>query len=229
MPNLLTLINSRNKVVDYNIFLVEFSTMKKSKTKKKQKETIKLSKQHEIFVAAYCEKLSMADAYMVAYPNASRQTARSNGYKLLKNPVIAEAIEKKFQERKQNFEINEKEIIQRLKSFIEVDPKEYYDSNYIAKNLDAIAPEKRKLIKQVKITNAGVSIELPDKVEALTKLGQQIGMFGSGNKLDQSKFLVRIFVVPPIDNTIKLPDVKEITKQLINDRLNGNGNAGEKH
>lgn len=201
--------------------------MKKSKKKKSPKkiEEPKLSKQHEIFVSAYCEKLSMADAYMVAYPQASRQTARSNGYKLLQNPAIVAAIEKKFEEKKRNFEINEREIIQKLKSFIEVDPKEYYDANYVAKNLDQIPTDKRKLIKQVKVTSAGVSIELPDKVEALTKLGQQIGMFGSGNKLDQSKYLVRIFVVPPIDNSIHLPDAKEVAKQLITDRLNNNGNG----
>jgi len=171
------------------------------------------------FAQEYANSLNIQDAYLKAYPKATPDTARSNGYKLFKMPKVQKMIQAYFQERQKKFDLTEKSIIDKLKAIVEADPSAYFDRNYTVKSLDQIPEQLRKLIKNIKVTQAGITIELPDKVEALTKIGQHIGMFGT-NRQDDNRFLVRIYVVPAIDNQISLPDKTAVGKQLINERVN---------
>jgi hypothetical protein len=51
-----------------------------------------LSLKHEVFVSAWCSCFNGTDAYQIAYPKASRATARANAADLLANTDIQEEI-----------------------------------------------------------------------------------------------------------------------------------------
>lgn len=189
----------------------------------------RLSKQKEqqanlIFAKEYANTLNITQSYLKAYPKAKRTTAQVNGLRMFRRPDIQALIKKFFEERQKKFDITEKAIIEKLKTIVDVDPAAYFDNTYTVKSLDQIPEQLRKLIKNIKVSQAGITIELPDKIEALTKIGQHIGMFGTG-KQDDNRYLVRIYVVPAINNQITLPDKVAVARQLITDKVNSNNNS----
>lgn len=171
------------------------------------------------FCEEYVNCLNKTKAYLRAFPKAKPNTAASQSHKLLAKPAVQNYIEQLFQERQKKFELNEKKIIEKLKQIIDTDPIEIFGKDYQPKNLEEIPENIRKLIKKISVVDGKVTVELPDKVEAITKLGQHIGMFGSKSQSDTSKFLVRIYVVPAINYKIQLPDKRKVAKELITDKL----------
>lgn len=180
----------------------------------------------ELFAQAYISTLDITAAYRQVYPDAKTSTAQVNGYRLFKHPKTQELIRKHFNKIKNRFELNEKAIIEKLKNIIEIDPTAIFNNKFEVKNLSEIPLEVRKLIKNIKVSNNGIQVELPDKLEALTKIGQHIGMFGTNKSGDDNRYLVRIYVVPPINYNITLPDTKQVAKQLIDSRINKHNNNG---
>ena len=58
----------------------------------------KLNKAQEVFVSEYLSCFNATEAYSRAYPKAKRTTAASNGYELLRNTEIQEAIQSRLNE-----------------------------------------------------------------------------------------------------------------------------------
>lgn len=63
------------------------------------KQAKKLTKAQEVFIDEYLLCLNATDAYLKAYPKVSRETAATNGSRLLRNAQIREEIERRFAER----------------------------------------------------------------------------------------------------------------------------------
>ena len=177
---------------------------------------------HRKFAEEYVNSLNQTKAYLKAFPKASPRTAGSQSYKLMGRKEVQEYIEELFKERQKKFELNEKKIIEKLKQIVDIDPISIFKEDYQPKSLEEIPEPIRKLIKKINVVDGKITVELFDKVEAITKLGQHIGMFGSKNQSESSKYLVRIYVVPAINYKITLPDKRKVAKELLEEKLQVN-------
>ncbi len=180
----------------------------------------KLTDAEEVFCQEYVNTLNLTKAYQKAYPEATYSTARAQAIRVIGRNRVQLRISDLFEQRKKKFKIDERSIIQKLLSIIDLDPVDIFNPDGTVKSLSQIPKDLRKLIKQIKVTQQGTTIELTDRMDAITKLGQHLGMFGTLKQGESGKYLVRIYVVPAISNKIDLPDAKSVAKELIEQKVN---------
>ena len=186
------------------------------------RKRLTLPDNYKKFAEEFVNTMNQTKAYMKAFPKAKITTAGSQSHKLMGRREVQEYIEELFKERQKKFELNEKKIIEKLKQIVDIDPISIFKDDYQPKSLEEIPEPIRKLIKKINVVDGKITVELPDKIEAITKLGQHIGMFGSKNQSESSKYLVRIYVVPAINYKITLPDKRKVAKELLEEKLQVN-------
>lgn len=167
-----------------------------------------LSAKHQIFIDEYVGCWNATDAYLVAYPKASREAARRAGSRLLTNVDIASAISERVAERA----MGKDEVVDRLAAqargsmgdFAKVNDQgqPYFDL--------AAAQQARKLglIKKLKVktrtfqetyydleaedfskrdvAEAHFEFELYDAQSALTLIGRHHGIFKDKVEINHS-------------------------------------------
>ena len=145
-----------------------------------------LSAQQQFFVEEYLRTFNATDSYMAAYPNAKRNTATSNGYRLLKeNPEIIELVQVRLSEAAMSAD----EVLARLAAEARGDIDDFLDDDG---NFDLDKARKAKktgLIKKLKtktttrtvgemeVKTTEVEFELYDAQAAKALLGKHHKLF----------------------------------------------------
>lgn len=150
-----------------------------------------LSAQQQFFVEEYLRTFNATDSYMAAYPNAKRNTAASNGYRLLKeNPEIIELVQVRLSEAAMSAD----EVLARLAEHARGDVGDFlrYEpstDDVIVDLPKAVAAKKTRLIKKLmqkrttrtdkdgtEIEEVVTSVEMYDAQGALGLLGKHHGL-----------------------------------------------------
>lgn len=155
-----------------------------------------LSAKHQIFIDEYVGCWNATDAYLVAYPKASREAARRAGSRLLTNVDIASAISERVAERA----MSQHEVLDRL---AEQARGSMGDFLITSQNGDvqvdvAKAQSKAHLIKKVtqrrtirttekaETEETVLTFELYDAQSALTLIGRHHGIFKDKVEINHS-------------------------------------------
>lgn len=172
-----------------------------------------LSERHKAFVEEYLSCFNATEAYARVWRPAKRPSAAANGYKMLRNPDVAEAISQRLSETAMTAD----EVLMRLAAHARGDMGDYLtttgelDLSVIAGNIQAEAeseqvqakpPNKKtgllKKITQKRTRRTGesfdveeivTSIELYDAQSALKILGDHHGLF-KGNPAENPQHVV---------------------------------------
>lgn len=158
-----------------------------------------LSAKHSIFIDEYVGSWNATDAYLVAYPKASREAARRAGSRLLTNVDIAAAISERVAERA----MGKDEVVDRLAAQARGSMGDFAKVNDAGQPyFDLAAAQKARkmgLIKKLKVktrtyqetyldpeaaefekrdvTETQFEFELYDAQSALTLIGRHHGIF----------------------------------------------------
>lgn len=145
-----------------------------------------LTVQQQFFVEEYLRTFNATDSYMAAYPSAKRNTAASNGYRLLhENPDVIELVQLRLSESA----MSANEVLMRLAQharsnmgdFIRVTP----DGSFAIDLTGAESAQKLGLIRKVTKTTRRfgdteieeATIDLYDSQSALVHLGKHLDLF----------------------------------------------------
>lgn len=144
-----------------------------------------LSAKHQQFIEAYLQGASATDAYLVVYPAANRTTAATNGWRLLKTPRIAEAI----QARLDKAAMPADEVLARITDHARADVDDFLDADGAFDLAKARRAKRTGLIKKFKtktttrvvgemeVKTIEVEFELHDAQSALALLGKHYKLF----------------------------------------------------
>ena len=129
-----------------------------------------------MFADGWLKSWNATDAYSLAYPNCTRETARRNGHKLLSNTDILAYI--------REHQMKPEEILGRLEDQAQ-GAEGYFDYNTGQLEIRRlIADGKGHLIKKQKRTMTGVEVELYDAQRALELLGKHQKLFTDKTEID---------------------------------------------
>ena len=135
-----------------------------------------LKPKHRAFVEAYLRLWNATEAYLVAYPKASRATAGRNGSILLKNTDIAAAISARLKE----MALDADEVLARLSDQATANVAAFFcyapDGRVTGVNTEALQ-KRGHLVKKIKVDPEKIEIELYDGQNALVQLGRYHGLF----------------------------------------------------
>lgn len=132
-----------------------------------------LSAKHRLFVAEYLRTWNATDAYVVAYPKASRETARRNGSLLLTNTDIKAEIDLYLNEKV----MSANEVLARLTEQARSEQSRYITASGGVNLAQMIADGKSHLIKGIKRTQFGDKVEFYDAQAAQVHIGKHHGLF----------------------------------------------------
>lgn len=148
-----------------------------------------LSNKHRAFIENYLLCFNATEAYSRVYAPPSRETAASNGYRLLRNAEIAEIISQRLTETAMSAD----EVLMRLADHARADIGEFLagDDGDVATDIQAMREKKKThLIKKITQTRRQrtfrddsaeeetvVSLELHDAQAALVHLGRHHKLF----------------------------------------------------
>lgn len=131
-----------------------------------------LSPKHQQFINEYIDCWNQTEAYRRVYPNSSYEAARANARRLIANDSISAEIQRRIAENA----MKPNEVLARLAEQARGAHGEYITPDGF--NLPhMIADRKGYLIKSLKETKQGQTIEFYDAQAALKLLGQHLGLF----------------------------------------------------
>lgn len=133
-----------------------------------------LSEKHKEFVNNYfiCS-LNATEAYHRTYAPESRAVSASNGYRLLRNAEIAEAVSERMAESAMSAD----EVIYRLAEQARGLPPEYMTTKGTVKIAQLVRDGKTHLIKKISDTAQGRMYEFYDAHAALVDIGKHHALF----------------------------------------------------
>lgn len=140
-------------------------------------EGLLLTPQETLFAFKLVETNDNIEAYKLAYGTSDYKKALTQGSKLAKKRDVVEACKRLREEIwSKAQEILPLTLLQDLEAIRNIDPLDYYDAAGQAKMLDAIPPEKRKLINNINImvnSKTGekyITFDLPNKASVTKTL-----------------------------------------------------------
>lgn len=145
-----------------------------------------LKPKHQAFVAEYLTCWNATEAYRRVYPKSSDAAAASNGYKLLRNAEIAEAIRQHLQAKA----MSAAEVVSLLSDQARADLGDYLSDNGEIDIAAMKAAKATKLLRKVKRTvrrgttpaggeweNETVEVELLNQQTALDMIAKAHGLY----------------------------------------------------
>lgn len=148
-----------------------------------------LTEKQARFVAEYLVDLDATKAAKRA--GYSEKTAEQIGYQLLQKTSVQKAIQKAIAERAKRTQITQDMVLRELAAigfaratdFVKID-----GSGYVRLTpTDNLTEEQQRAIASIKDGKFGVELKLYDKVRALEKLGEHLGMFtGKGGQQEDT-------------------------------------------
>lgn len=144
----------------------------------------RLTPAQDRFCREYLVDLIASAAYRRSYPKASQATADSHGYRLLTWPHIQQRIAELRAEQSRRTDIRADAVLEELRRIGFADLRNVMswgpDGARLlpSDGLDTAVAAAVKKVKQVPTEDGErIEIELHDKIAALTKLGQHLGLF----------------------------------------------------
>ena len=117
-----------------------------------------LTTKQQLFVNEYLKCFNATEAYIASYPNVTRTTAASNGYGLLRNTEISEAISQRLSESAMSAD----EVLMRLAEQARGEHGRYITTSGTVDIATLVNDKKAHLIKKVKETKDGMEYEFYD-------------------------------------------------------------------
>lgn len=150
---------------------------------------LSLTPKQKIFVDEYLVDLNATRAYRAAYKGCkSDGVASVNGSRLLTNPKIAEYLAKRRKDMQKRTEVTQDRVIQELAAIAFSDILDYVSisddgpySEVVLTPTKSIPTHKRAAIAGIKQGANGIEVKLYDKLVALDKLGQHLGLFNNND------------------------------------------------
>lgn len=147
-----------------------------------------LTEKQKRFVAEYLVDLNATQAAIRA--GYSAKTADRIGPELLGKTCVSEAIQKAVLDRQQRTEITQDMVIRELASIGFARATDFVhvrDGRVIIDDTDDLTDAQKGAIAGIKEGKFGIEVKLHDKVRALEKLGEHLGMFsGKGNESEEA-------------------------------------------
>ncbi len=131
-----------------------------------------LTTKQQLFVNEYLKCFNATEAYIASYPNVTRTTAASNGYGLLRNTEISEAISQRLSESAMSAD----EVLMRLAEQARGEHGRYITTSGTVDIATLVNDKKAHLIKKVKETKDGMEYEFYDAQSALNTLAKHHGL-----------------------------------------------------
>jgi len=133
-----------------------------------------LSAQQQLFVEEYLRTFNATDAYLVAYPGVKRNSATSNGYRLLHNNAeITELIQLRLSEAA----MSANEVLMRLAEQARGAHSDYIQEDGTIDVARMVKDGKAHLIKKISYTKGRKEYEFYDVQAALVQLGKHHKLF----------------------------------------------------
>lgn len=149
----------------------------------------RLTEKQARFVAEYLVDLNATEAAKRA--GYSEKTAYSIGFENLKKPEIQDAIHAAMNARSERTGITQDMVLQELAAIGFSKATDYariQDGIVIIQDTDGLTDAQKAAIASIEDGKYGVKVRLHDKVRALEKIGEHLGMFsGNGNNSDPNK------------------------------------------
>lgn len=153
-----------------------------------------LREKHRAFVNEYLSCFNATEAYERVYSPSNRETSASNGYRLLRNAEIAEAIRQHLQAKAMSAEEVVMRLAEQARGSIEdfVDVQEGIPNGVFLNFEKAKRNGKLHLIKKLKYNAQGYpEIELHDSQAALTTLLKHHDRGPDGSEDDPINHVIR--------------------------------------
>ena len=155
-----------------------------------QKEVaLTITEKQKAFVEEYLVDLNATRAYKAVYKSCKKdETARVNGSRLLTNANVAEYLAKRRKDMQKRTEVTQDRVIQELAAIAFSDILDYVSisddgpySEVVLTPTKSIPTHKRAAIAGIKQGANGIEVKLYDKLVALDKLGQHLGLFNNND------------------------------------------------
>lgn len=148
----------------------------------------KLTPKQEMFCREYCIDFNRTQAAIRA--GYSEKTAYSIGHELLKKPEIRNKINEYKQEIVRKYELSEAAVLQELQQIAHADMGEFvkYHKATIDEETGEVLEDatfeindtrivNTRAIEEISTSEKGTKVKLHNKVQALTKIGEYLGMW----------------------------------------------------
>lgn len=146
-----------------------------------------LTEKQKRFVAEYLVDLNATEAAKRA--GYSEKTAYSIGFENLKKPEIQDAIQAAMDARSERTGITQDMVIRELAAIGFSKATDYVriqDGIVLIKDTDGLTDAQKTAISSIEDGKYGVKIRLHDKVRALEKIGEHLGMFHGKSDSDEN-------------------------------------------
>ena len=150
-----------------------------------------LSIKHQRFVEEYLQNSNATEAYQTVYPGVNRTTAAANGWRLLKNARVAEAIQARLNQSAMPAD----EVLARITDHARADIDDFLDADGAFDLTKARRGKRTALLKKLKtktttrtvgemeVQTVEVEFELHDAQAALVHLGKYYKLFADRTEL----------------------------------------------
>lgn len=138
----------------------------------------RLTGKQQRFVEEYLVDLNATQAAVRA--GYSPKTAEAIGYENLRKPQIREAIEQARAERSERTEITQDMVLRELAAIGFARATDYVqirDGCVVLTETDALSVDQKRAVASIREGKHGIEVRLHDKVRALEKIGEHLGMF----------------------------------------------------
>lgn len=146
-----------------------------------------LTEKQKRFVAEYLVDLNATQAAIRA--GYSKKNADKIGHELLGKTRVSDAIQEAMNERSSRTEITQDMVIQELAAIGFSRATDYVriqDGIVLIKDTDGLTDAQKTAISSIEDGKYGVKIRLHDKVRALEKIGEHLGMFHGKSDSDEN-------------------------------------------
>lgn len=138
---------------------------------------------YDIFVKEYVATHNATRAAKKA--GYSEKTAYSQGNRLLKNAEVKKKIKAEEKRVAKKLEVNQEKVLKELAKIAFSDASDYYQIAYSEKHgtfvfftpTDELTPDQRSAISEIGYGKHGPYVKLHNKLQALNKLGEHLGIF----------------------------------------------------
>lgn len=145
-----------------------------------------LTEKQKRFVAEYLVDLNATQAAIRA--GYSKKNADKIGHELLGKTRVSDAIQEAMNERSSRTEITQDMVIRELAAIGFSKATDYVriqDGIVLIKDTDGLTDAQKTAISSIEDGKYGVKIRLHDKVRALEKIGEHLGMFHGKSDSDE--------------------------------------------
>lgn len=145
-----------------------------------------LTEKQKRFVAEYLVDLNATQAAIRA--GYSKKNADKIGHELLGKTRVSDAIQEAMNERSSRTEITQDMVIQELAAIGFSRATDYVriqDGIVLIKDTDGLTDAQKSAIASIEDGKYGAKVRLHDKVRALEKLGEHLGMFHGKSDSDE--------------------------------------------